>query len=200
MPMARPTMLASASGELNTRSQPNARCSPCVTLNTPPLPCTSLEVLARASRRRRPRRTRRCAGSRAISSFSVRLMAATIVSGLPSGAAGVSNAARRRIDVRRVDAERRPCPCAGFGALTARVGGLVDFAIDVLGDRREVGVGREAFAPSGTRANFVIGSRFASVRALRRRLVQLLVVRQRVRVRADDLRVHERRALARART
>ena len=40
-PTARPMMLASASGELNTRSMPNARCSPCVTLKTPPLPGTS---------------------------------------------------------------------------------------------------------------------------------------------------------------
>ena len=40
MPMARPMMPASASGELNTRAPPNARCRPWVTLNTPPLPDT----------------------------------------------------------------------------------------------------------------------------------------------------------------
>ena len=40
-------------------------------------------------RPRRPRRTRRCAASRAISSFMVRLIAATIVSGLPSGCGSV---------------------------------------------------------------------------------------------------------------
>ncbi len=40
MPVARPTMLASASGELNTRSDPNAPCNPAVSLKTPPLPLT----------------------------------------------------------------------------------------------------------------------------------------------------------------
>ena len=43
MPIARPTMLASASGELNTRALPKARCSPCVTLKTPPFPEHVLE-------------------------------------------------------------------------------------------------------------------------------------------------------------
>ena len=41
MPIARPTMFASASGELKTRSSPNIRCKPCVSLKTPPLPGTS---------------------------------------------------------------------------------------------------------------------------------------------------------------
>ena len=91
MPMARPTMLASASGELKTRSPPNARCRPCVTLKTPPLPGTDASASARLqSATSSPKTTMR--GSRAISSFSVRLIAATIVSGLPSGAAGVANA------------------------------------------------------------------------------------------------------------
>src|SRR6266567_8046814 len=38
MPRARPTMLASASGELNTRSCPYFRCKPEVALKTPPFP------------------------------------------------------------------------------------------------------------------------------------------------------------------
>ena len=41
MPVARPTMLASASGELKTRSEPNSHCRPEVSLKTPPLPFTS---------------------------------------------------------------------------------------------------------------------------------------------------------------
>ena len=40
MPMLRPMIAASARGELNTRSLPNARCKPCVTLKTPPFPGT----------------------------------------------------------------------------------------------------------------------------------------------------------------
>ena len=91
MPTARPMMFASASGELKTRVLPNARCRPCVTLKTPPLPDTVSSALSRlASATSSPKTTMR--GLRAISSFSVRLMAATIVSGLPSGAASVLKA------------------------------------------------------------------------------------------------------------
>ncbi len=83
MPVARPTMLASASGELNTRWLPNSRCRPCVTLNTPPLPVTSASARSRlASATSSPNTTMR--GLARISSCSVLLMAATIVSGLPS--------------------------------------------------------------------------------------------------------------------
>ena len=89
IPTARPTMLASASGELNTRSRPNRRCSPRVALNTPPLPGTADSTSARLqSATSSPNTTMR--GSRAISSSRVRLMAATIVIGSPSGAPGTS--------------------------------------------------------------------------------------------------------------
>ena len=92
MPIARPTMPASASGALKTRSSPKSRCRPCVSLKTPPLPETTASAsFLLASATSSPKTTMR--GSRAISSFSVRLIADTIVSGLPSGCAGVSNAA-----------------------------------------------------------------------------------------------------------
>jgi hypothetical protein len=88
MPMPRPMMLASASGELKTRSFPNARCSPCVTLKTPPLPGTVPSASGRLqSATSSPKTMMR--GLRAISSLSVRLIAATIVSGFPSGTSGV---------------------------------------------------------------------------------------------------------------
>src|ERR1039457_6652922 len=45
MPMARPTIAASASGVLKARREPNSVCKPWVTLNTPPLPFTSLRDL-----------------------------------------------------------------------------------------------------------------------------------------------------------
>ena len=91
MPIARPTMLASASGVLNTRSSPYRRCRPCVSLKTPPLPGTIDSASLRlASATSSPNTTMRA--SRAISSLSVRLIAATIVSGLPCGCAGVSKA------------------------------------------------------------------------------------------------------------
>jgi hypothetical protein len=89
MPQARPTMAASASVELNTRSDPNARCRPSVTLNTPPLPVTSSRCSSRvASATSSPKTTIR--GLASSSSLSVRLMAPTMVSGLPSGLGGTS--------------------------------------------------------------------------------------------------------------
>ena len=136
MPTARPMMLASASGELKTRSLPNCRCRPCVTLNTPPLPCTSSRLASRLqSATSSPKTTMR--GLRAISSLSVRLMAATIVSGLPSGS-GVGGERRRgRVDVRREHPQR--------GRVARRLrrrerplGGLVDLALDLGVHRVEV--------------------------------------------------------------
>ena len=62
-------------------------------------------VLRLASATSSPKTTMR--GLCAISSFSVRLIASTIVSGLPSGCAGVSKAAEVGIDVGRVDVQRR---------------------------------------------------------------------------------------------
>ena len=90
MPMARPTMFASAIGELKTRSRPYVRCSPRVTLNTPPLPVTSERSSGRlVSATSSPKTMMR--GFAAISSFRVWLMAAIIVSGLPSRLAVASN-------------------------------------------------------------------------------------------------------------
>ena len=85
-------MLASASGRVEDAVVAEERCRPCVSLNTPPLPGTTGSAsFLLASATSSPKTTMR--GLRAISSFSVRLIAATIVSGLPSGCAGVSNAA-----------------------------------------------------------------------------------------------------------
>ncbi len=90
--MARPTMLASASGELKTRAPPNLRCSPQVTLNTPPLPFTSSSVSSRlASATSSPNTTIR--GSRSISSRMHELRRSTMVVSSPSnaGESSVSN-------------------------------------------------------------------------------------------------------------
>ena len=79
-------MFASASGELNTRLLPNVRWSPCVALNTPPLPGTrSTMSQSLASATSWPNTT--ISGLRAISSCSVRLIAETIVIGSPWGEA-----------------------------------------------------------------------------------------------------------------
>ena len=191
MPTARPMMLASASGELKTRSAPYCRCRPCVTLKTPPLPGTcGSDATLLASATSSPKTTMR--GLRAISSFSVRLMAATIVSGLPSGCA-------RRVERRRTSDRRRArrhtsrrSRGAGLGAASAALGRLGNLAIDVGGDRVDVALGRQPFASRNcAHARDRIAPRFGL--ALLRRLVQPLVVGQRVRVRPDDLGVHERR-------
>ena len=91
MPIARPMMLASARGELKTRSFPNCFCNPCVTLNTPPLPETWLRAASRvASATSSPKSTIR--GSRAISSRRQRLISVTMVSGPPSKRGSLSKA------------------------------------------------------------------------------------------------------------
>ena len=88
MPVARPTMLASAIGELNTRSDPNSICNPAVSLKTPPLPLTSF-CLRYSSRLQSatssPKITMR--SSRRISSRNVALIRSAMVLGavfLPS--------------------------------------------------------------------------------------------------------------------
>ena len=91
-PMARPTMFASASGELKTRTLPNSFCSPQVTLNTPPLPFTSPKLVSREASATSSPKTR-MRGSRAISSRRQALMRSTIVVGSPLnwGSSSVSN-------------------------------------------------------------------------------------------------------------
>src|SRR5205814_5029600 len=90
--MARPTIFASASGELYTRSLPNWRCSPHVTLKTPPLPFTCARYCSRLASATSSPNTR-MRGSRAISSLRQVLRRSTIVVGSPPnwGSSSVSN-------------------------------------------------------------------------------------------------------------
>ena len=90
----------------------------------------------------------------------------------------------RRIDVRRVDPEHRPCSSARLRRGERLQRRLVHLALDV--GARWPRARRRWRARSSCRnsANRAIGSRARFGLALRRRLVQLLVVRQRVRVRA----------------
>ena len=133
-------------------------------------------------------------GLRAISSLSVRLIAATIVSGLPFGAGSVANASDVGSTVGRVE-----IPGGGVGGRLGggegAVGGVVHFAIDVRGDRCQLLLGRESLAPEERakqqdRIPLRLGLAFV------RRLVKPLVVRQRVRVRTNHLGVDEGRAAA----
>ena len=101
---------------------------------------------------------------------------------------------------RRRERRRRAWRCrgAGFSDLIARSAA----ALTSSSTSRTMAFSSASLAMSSCTRNVasrVIGSRLALRRALVGRLVQLLVVRQRVRVRADHLGVHERRALARAR-
>ena len=197
MPNARPTMLASASGELNTRVPPKRRCRPCVTLKTPPLPDTSASASSRLqSATSSPNTTMR--GLCAISSRSAALMALTIVSGLPLRLGGHVER-RRRSDRRRV---RTPSPrrcaaraCRPPAPASVRLG---DLPVHVGQHRRQVVFGRQAFGQQQrAHAHERVALRF--VGAFGRGLVQPLVVGQRVRVRPRDLCVNQRRALAVAR-
>ena len=136
-------------------------------------------------------------GLRAISSFSVALIAATIVSGLPCGCGSVANSA----DVGSTSGEKTKSAAvagSGFGARSASSAAWLTSRSTDASDVGQILVGGQALAlqelphpPQRIAARF----RFA----LRRRLVQPLVVRERVRVRPDDRRVHQHRALALAR-
>ena len=104
---------------------------------------------------------------------------------------------RRRIDGGRVHVERRGIGC-GLRCRNRAIGRVVHFPIDVLRNRRELvlahqPLGEQQIAEPADR----IARRFR--RALGRRLVQLLVVRERVGVGTGHFRVHERRAFALAR-
>ena len=151
MPTARPTMLASASGALKTRSSPYSRCRPCVSLKTPPLP--GHDAAARpcwlASATSSPKTTMR--GSRAISSFSVRLIAADHRVGL---AFGLRPACRRRptSDRRRASRPRASARAPRRLRRGERLQrGVVDFALDVGGDAPRARRRSASRSPSGTR-------------------------------------------------
>ena len=189
-------MLASASGELNTRSSPNSRCRPWVSLKTPPLPLTSGSASFRlASATSSPKTTMR--GSRAISSLSVRLMAVHHRVGLALRLGGRVEGGRRRDRRRASRRQSSAVSFAGFGAASAASAASLISRVDLGRHRREIVVGGEAVrAEELGEARDRIAPRFGL--ALRRRLVELLVVGQRVRVGADDVRVDERGPLRRA--
>ena len=83
MPIERPTIFASANGELKTRCAPNFRCNPAVALKTPPFPFTVARLSSRLqSATSSPKTTMR--SSRFISSCSVAATISTMVFGWPS--------------------------------------------------------------------------------------------------------------------
>ena len=177
-------MLASASGELKTRVEPNLRCRPCVTLKTPPLPEHRCQrVLAAAVRHvfaehDDARVARHLVLQRAIDRRDHRVRACLLA--LPA-----SRTLRRRIDVGREDVEADRIDVR-LRRLNRAIRGVVHFAVDVVADRGEVFVGRQPFGLQQFRElDERIARRFLG--AFRRRLVELFVVRQRVRVRPDDL-------------
>ena len=193
MPIARPTMLASASGELKTRVLPKVRCRPCVTLKTPPLPDTHSSAASRLqSATSSPKTTMRGIArhfvlQRAIDRRDHRV-------GLAFARRLALESARRRIDVGRVDVELDGV-ASGFSACDRAFGRVVHLALDLLVQRLELGLAGESFGlqelgqPHDRIARGFLGP-------LVRRLVEPLVVRERVRIGTGDLRVHERRALA----
>ena len=118
-------------------------------------------------------------------------MAATIVSGLPSGLAGVSNADVVGIHVRRIDVEPG-CRAIRLWRAHRGLGGFIDLAIHVCGNLAQLCLGRRRRVHQERRER---GERIARRfrRPLRRRLVRTLIVRVRMGIRANHRRVHERR-------
>src|SRR6059058_2619790 len=163
--MARPTMFASASGELYTRSLPNWRCSPQVTLKTPPLPFTCARCCSRLASATSSPKTR-MRGSRAISSLRQVLRRSTMVVGSPLnwGSSSVSN-------------------CSDVGSTSGEY--TYSSALSALGWGDASG--DEAFRE---RLHAVAARVFIPLLG---RAIQHFVVREGVRVRADDVRVHKER-------
>ena len=197
--MARPTMLASASGELKTRSSPNSALQAVRDLEH--------AALARDHRPARPARLASATSSpkttmrglRAISSLQ-RAVDRRRPSCRACPRAAPASRTRPRSDRRRASRRQSAAvSCAGFGAASACRRASLTSRSTSAAIAAELLVGREPVRRSGTRANRVdrIALRFGL--ALRRRLVELLVVGQRVRVRADArCACTKRRALARA--
>ena len=190
-------MLASASGELYTRSPPNRFCSPHVTLKTPPLPLTLPRYCSReTSATSSPKTTMR--GSRAISSRRQALRRSTIV-------VGVAGELRRVLGVEHAPpsgprrGNRRtaaPSPARAAGPPSASSAAAEHLRVHLCRHAtRGPAPSRALPRPAAPRSRR-IGSRGRVGLALRGGPVQHLVVGERVRVGADDVRVDERRALA----
>ena len=198
MPTARPMMLASASGELKTRVAAEGALQAVRDLEDAALALHVLErCLAAAvgdvlAEHDDARVARHLVLQRAVDRRDHRVGLAL------AAAAAVLERRRRRIDVGRVDVERR--------GVARRLRGLDRARRPPRSLRASTSLAMSVSSASVAMPSAIeqrrelrdrIALRFGG--ALVRGLVQLLVVRQRVRVRADDLGVHERRALARAR-
>ena len=190
-------MLASASGELKTRVPPNARCRPCVTLKTPPLPGHRLErrLAARVgdvlAEHDDARVARHLVLHRPVDRRDHRV-------GLAFRRRLGREVGGRRIDVRRVDVERRRVGRRLLG-LHRRVGGGVDLLLDLLDDRLELAPRSRCPRRRGTPPCRVIGSRFASSARSSFVLYSFSSSDSECEYGRIDLGVDERRALARAR-
>ena len=196
MPTARPMMFASASGELKTRSLPYICLQPVRDLEDAAL-AGDLAQRRFAAGVGHVLAEHDDAGSRAISSCSVVLIAATIVSGVSLRRWLGGERRRRGIDRRREDEARRRFRL-GLRRRERAVGRLVHLALD-LGARTSASSSSVASSSASEQvphAEQRIAPRLGL--PLLRRLVELLVVGERVRVRPGDRRMHERRSLARA--
>ncbi len=163
MPIARPTMLASASGELKTRALPNFRCRFAVTLKTPPLPFTfSRYCFARTighvfAEHDDARIALHLRVQAAVDQIDHRAGDCRKVRRLSS----VSNSCRSRIDVGRINVK---CRCFGRRLRTGErcVGGLSYLAIDFVFDLLQLVLIDDAFVDQHARQSVLIGSRSAS--------------------------------------
>src|SRR3990172_2104772 len=199
-------MLASASGELYTRSLPNLRWRPQVTLNTPPFPLTLLKAASReASATSWPKTMIR--GSRAISSLRHPLSRSTMVVGSPEncGSSSVSNCSlvgsASGEKTCRVTVSAAGCGEASASSAARFTSSSTPALISALSPPRldllRLGLGGE---PLGQEAGRKRRHRVAGGVGLAflGRPIQHLIVRQRVRVGANHAGMRQRRSPPRA--
>ena len=197
--MARPMMLASASGELYTRSLAERALQAPGHLEDAALALHVGRGCPRGCSRPRPRRRRRSAGSRVISSRRQMLSRSTMVVGSPAEVRIVLGVELLGggIDVGRVDVAGRSCRWRAGARRAPRRPRPGPPPRPARAMQVELGLGGDALLEQ------VLGKPVERIALgvglpLGRRAVVHLVVRQRVAVGPDDLGVHQRRPLPRA--
>ncbi len=193
--MARPTMLASASGELKTRARAELALEVGRDLEDAALALDLVEVLL-------ARHVGHVLAEDDDARVALHLLVQAAVdeidhrAGVPRKlrALLVVELFRGRVNVGRVDVLRGRVG-RGLRARERGVGRLADLAVNLVLELLQLVLRDEALFDE-QRAEALDGVALGVRRALLVRPVELLVVRERVRVGADDLRVDERRAFA----
>ena len=193
--MARPTMPPPRCGVLKHALEPELGLQPGGGLENAALAFHFRADSPRGCNRPRLRRTPRCRGLRRISSCSVALIRSTMVRGSPAKCGSVSNSSEVGSTLVRIQIpQRRSRARAALRCSACSVASL-DLLIDLMHDALQRCAGRERLRRPATSGNVITGSRAASACALGLGLVEPLVVGERVRIRPDHVRMHQRRPL-----